>query len=250
MEKFKDLFYQNLYDGFDYYNTEFDFLHRNWDEKLLSLEDYGITKEDVYNYQKIVERERHRHNTQRKIYANRLKVVNYIIIIAEILFFFYFVGHFNDFMREHDVFYDILLYPVYIGLILCLIFLVYPFLTTCAAAYTEHLLNVHDFPCEYGNMYGPKGFQGFVGGESDKTRRKAQRNNGIYIDVPIHWQHVEKYFNDLLWEIHKKNLTEPGSTYSYIKKPENWDTNEGKTIIEYLKHLDTICDKLLGKAKK
>ena len=40
----------NTYKEFDYYQTNLDFIDSNNDEKYLELYNYGLKKEDIYNY--------------------------------------------------------------------------------------------------------------------------------------------------------------------------------------------------------
>ena len=97
--------------------SESSFLWRNNNEEFLKLSDYGITKQDVYRYEQLIKQRRQEAAERHKIYEHRSNFFKVMAVLLLVFIFFFIVGHFNDFMREYGVLFDILCYPVYIGLI-------------------------------------------------------------------------------------------------------------------------------------
>lgn len=150
---------------FDFYYTPMYFDNKNDDEKYLKLSDYGITKNDIYIYYSQMERQREEAKERYIIYEHRcvfFKVVSVLLLVG---LFYFIIGHFNDFMKRNDLFFDILLYPFYIGLIVVL------------------------YKCVYQKMVC------FIENVRDKIEEQKKYPNG---HPDGYDPRVEKYFNDLL----------------------------------------------------
>lgn len=169
------------FEPFDFYRTgmgftwsESSFLWRNNNEEFVKLSDYGITKQDIYRYEQLIKQRRQEAAERHKIYEHRSNFFKALAVLLLIIVFFFIVGHFNDFMREYGVLFDILCYPVYIGLIWLSYKYVYPFLAFVIESTQEKFEEAHNYP-NYGH---PAGYD----------------------------PRIEKYFNDLLWKLREHPL--------------------------------------------
>ncbi len=104
---------------FDYtINIDYKSLVDILERQEFAFSDYGVTKEEVMDY--IHETTfyntdiKHILNQKDIIYQHRCNFFIVIAILTEISLFFFIVGHFNDFMKDIELFYDILLYSFYI----------------------------------------------------------------------------------------------------------------------------------------
>jgi len=164
------------YEPFDFYRTgmgftwsESSFLWKNNNEKILKLSDYGITEQEVYRYEQLIKQRREEAAERHKIYEHRSNFFKVLAVLFLIFVFFFIVAHFNDFMRGTGVLFDILSYPVYIGLIWVAYKYAYPYLAFIIDSTQEKFEDAHKYP---NNGY-PEGYD----------------------------PRIEKYFNDLLWKL-------------------------------------------------
>lgn len=165
----KVLYNKNHYHRFDFYNTPLDFIRYNMREDILKYSDYGITRDEINSYIAIIEEERNRIEYKEKVFSNRLNVVCVLFGIFEFIFFLWSIGYFNDFMKEIGLFIDIILYPCYGIYIYFLIKIAYPYGESVMDSVKERLL-----------------------------QRKKCHNH------VLHEEYINKYFDDLLWIIHRK----------------------------------------------
>ena len=147
---------------------------RNFNEEFLKLSDYGITHQDVNRYEQLIKQRRQEAAERHKIYEHRSTFFKVLAVLLLIFIFLFIVRYFNDFMREHDVFFDILCYPVYIVLIWVSYKYAYPYLAFVIESVQEKFEEVHNYP----NNGHPDGYD----------------------------PRIEKYFNDLLWKLREHPL--------------------------------------------
>ncbi len=164
------------YEPFDFYRTKLDFLWTNNNEEYLKLSDYGITDDDVWKYKYHIEEMRKAASERHTIYEHRSDFFRIVAIVLLVILFFFVIGHFNDFMREGDIFYDILLFPVYGGFAWVLYKYAFPFLSSVI--------------------------------DSVQKSVEAKTNNPVNGHPDGHDARVEKYFSDLLWKIQEKQIKE------------------------------------------
>ena len=158
------------FEPFDFYQTEMNnyFYWKNDNEELLKLSDYNITAQEVYEYVQLIDQQREEAEERHKIYEHRSNFFKVLAVLFLIWAFFFIVGYFNDFMREYGILFDILCYPVYIGLV-CGACTAYSGLTFVIESTQEKIEQAYKYPNDgHPNGYNPR---------------------------------IEKYFNDLLWEI-------------------------------------------------
>ncbi len=112
------MFNKEMFKPFDYStNIDYGTLVEILEKQEFAFSDYGVTKEEVMDYIHEITF----YNTDIKhilsqkdiIYQHRCNFFIVIAILTEIYLFFFIVGHFNDFMKDIELFYDILLYPFY-----------------------------------------------------------------------------------------------------------------------------------------
>ena len=162
------------FEPFDFYFTGIrsnywdSFVWKNSDEDLLKLSDYGITKQEVYEYTQLIDEQREEAAKRQKIYDHRSNFFKVLAALFSIWFFFFVVGYFNDFMKEYGILFDILCYPVYIGLgiISYGIYMGFAFVI-------ESIQEKIELAYRYPNNGRPKGYD----------------------------PRIEKYFSDLLWKL-------------------------------------------------
>lgn len=102
---------------FDYtINIDYKSLVDILERQEIAYYDYGVTKNEVMNYIDTIFNSNIQDISNQKaiIYQHRCKFFIAIVILFDIYLFFFIVGYFNDFMKEIDLFYNILLYPSYI----------------------------------------------------------------------------------------------------------------------------------------
>ena len=169
------------FEPFDFYRTgmgftwsESSFLWRNSNEEFLKLSDYGITKDDVFRYEQLIRQRREEAQERHTIYEHRSNFFKVLAVLFFIWLFFFVVGYFNDFMREYGVIFDILCYPVYIGLVWVLYKYAYSFLALTIESTQEKIEEAYNYP----NDGHPDGYD----------------------------PRIEKYFNDLLWKLKEHPL--------------------------------------------
>ncbi len=169
------------FEPFDFYRTgmgftwsESSFLWRNNNEEFLKLSDYGITKQDVYRYEQLIKQRRQEAAERHTIYEHRSNFFKVLAVFFLIFIFFFIISHFNDLMRETGILFDILCYPVYIGLIWCAYKYAYPFLAFVIESTQEKFEEAYKYP----NFGHPDGYD----------------------------PRIEKYFNDLLWKLREHPL--------------------------------------------
>lgn len=160
---------KRYFEYFDFYRTKMEFICRNSNEEFIKLSDYGITKHDVYKYEQLINQRREEAVERNAIYEHRGNFFKVLSVLLFIWIFFFIVGHLNDFMREYRVIFDILCYPVYIGLIWCAYKYAYPFLAFIIESTQEKFEEEYKYP----NSGHPDGYD----------------------------ERIEKYFNDLLWKL-------------------------------------------------
>lgn len=158
--------------GMGFYWTEDAFLHKNSSEKYLKLSDYGISEHDVWQYEQLIKQRRKEAEERHTIYEHRSNFFKFLVVIFLVWLFFFVVGYFNDFMRETGWLFAILSYPVYIGLVWVLYKYAYPLLASIIEIVQENVEQGMNYP----NQGHPDGYDA----------------------------RIEKYFNDLLWELYKE----------------------------------------------
>ena len=165
----KVLYNKNHYHRFDFYKTPLDFVYYDNGEDTLKYSDYGITRNDINSYIAIIEKERERIEYKEKVFSNRLNVACVLFGIFECIFFWWSIGYFNDFMKDIELFINIILYPCYGIYIYFLIKIAYPYGVFIMSSVKESLLQMEKCP------------------------------NHV-----LHEEHINKYFDDLLWVIYHK----------------------------------------------
>lgn len=170
------------FEPFDFYRTgmgftwsESSFLWRNNNEDFLKLSDYGITSQEVYRYEQLIKQRREEAKERHIIYEHRSNFFKVLAVLLLIFIFFFIVAHFNGFMRDTGWLFDILCYPVYIGLIWVMYRYAYPYMAFIIENTQEKIEEQHKYP----NNGHPDGYD----------------------------PRIEKYFNDLLWKLKDHPLT-------------------------------------------
>lgn len=162
----------NTYKEFDYYQTNLDFIDSNNDEKYLELYNYGLKKEDIYNYKEKIKKARKEYEDKHIRISHWSTILIWIIGILTVLLFFKFIGYYNDFMKEIKLFYDIILTPSYF----LFIWLFYKYVFRIAVYFLATILEKYENEIKYPLDGHPEYFNGAI----------------------------EKYFNDLLWCLYVK----------------------------------------------
>lgn len=166
------------FEPFDFYCTgmgftwnERGFLWRNNNEEFLKLSDYGITSQEVYRYEQLIKQRREEAKERHKIYEHRSYFFKVLAVLFLVYFSFSIVGYFNDFLRDTGWLFDILSKSFCIGLMWLMYKYAYPCLVFIIESTQEKI--------EEQSMYP---IQGHPAGYDAR---------------------IEKYFNDLLWKLHK-----------------------------------------------
>ena len=157
--------------GMGFYWTESSFLWRNNTEVYLKLSDYGITWSEVHQYEQLIKQRREEAKERHTIYEHRSNFFKVMAVLLLVFIFFFIVGHFTDFMRDTGWLFDVLCYPVYIGLAWVMYRYAYPYLAFIIENTQEKIEEQHKYP----NNGHPDGYD----------------------------PRIEKYFNDLLWKLHE-----------------------------------------------
>lgn len=167
---------KDKFEPFDFYHTgmgftwtESSFLWKNNNEELLKLSNYGITEQEVYRYEQLIKQRREEVAERHKIYEHRSNFFKVLAVLFLIFIFFFIVAHFNDLMRGTGVLFDIISYPVYMGLIWVAYKYAYPYLAFIIESTQEKYEDAYKYP----NNGHPDGYD----------------------------PRIEKYFNDLLWKL-------------------------------------------------
>lgn len=165
---------EKQFQSFDFYETNLSFYHGNVIERF-DLSDYGLTSGEICRYMELIRCQRDEAHVRYRIYENRCFFFKALSVFLCFCVFCVIVVCYDDFMRENDLYYDILLVPFRVGLVWLLYKYLYQWLSFVIENVRENVEKQKKYPDDgHPDGYNPR---------------------------------IEKYFDDILWELYRSNLT-------------------------------------------